>query len=128
MLPLVPDPTANSRDWSGVIALYASLPNCPYAVAMERLVLGLRDAGYVAAGLHGTTSMFDLALGPAGDVMNNPHLDITPAEGCARLTYDDESHDPWSMLVGYDELSDRVERFLDKLMAMEFAETADSLG
>lgn len=114
MLPLVPYPTANSRDWSAVVALYASLPGCPYAVAMERLVIRLRDAGYVDAGLHGTTSMFTLLLGPAGDVLNNPHLDISPEGGRARLTYHDGSRQPWSATVSYDELGERVERFLVK--------------
>jgi len=116
MLPLFHYPTANARDWPGVIALFASLPKYPYAVAMHRPVLGLRDAGNVTAGLHGTTSMLDLdlALGPAGEVINNPHLDIKPVEGCVRLTYDDGSEHPWSVLVSYDELSDRVERFLVK--------------
>ena len=114
MLPLVPHPTDSSRDWPSIIALYASLPECPYAVAMLRMVVGLRDTGYVTAGLHGTTSMLTLALGLAGAVMNNPHLDITPAEESIRLTYDDGSDRPWSVLVGYDELNNRVERFLVK--------------
>lgn len=114
MLPTIPYPKDNAREWAEIIAFYERLPDTPYAVAMERLTRRLYDAGFVAAGLHGTTSMFSLVLGLTSDVLNNPHLDICSADGGVRLTYDDGSKTPWSVQVGYDELCDRVERFLIK--------------
>lgn len=114
MLPLIRYPGNNSREWSEIVALYASFPDNPFAVAMERLVRTLRDAGYVAAGLHGSTSMLDLNLGPAADVLNNPHLSIQLIGDGVRLTYEDGSKAPWSIQVAYDELCERVEQVLVK--------------
>jgi hypothetical protein len=81
---------------------------------MERLVSRLHDDGYIQAGLHGTTSMFDLLLGPASDVLNNPHLRVGPTATDVRLTYEDGSRPAWTVVVTYDELYDRVERVLVK--------------
>lgn len=114
MLPTIRYPMDNARKWTQIVALYASRPDYPFAVAMERLVRNLDENGFVAAGLHGTTSMFQLILGPANDVLNNPHLSIGPSGDRVQLTYEDGSEPPWSVLVGYDELENRVEHFLVK--------------
>ena len=109
-------PPDNSRDWSKIIAFYESLRACPYSAAMIQLTRRLEHAGFVSAGLHGTTSMFDLVLGPANDVLNNPNLRISPAHECVKLTYNDGTFNrkQWSIEVGYDELDERVERILIK--------------
>lgn len=114
MLPFIRYPRDNSRDWSEIVALYASFPDNPFAAAMERLVCRLRDAGYVAAGLHGSTSMLNLNLGPAEDVLNNPHLLIQSAGDRVRLTYEDGSKAPGCIEVEYQELCERVEQVLVK--------------
>ena len=81
---------------------------------MHHLVTRLDDAGYVGAGLHGTTSMIDLLLGTSTDVLNNPRLRIQPTETNIHLQYEDGSPNPWAVDFDFDELSDRVERLLEK--------------
>jgi hypothetical protein len=104
----------NARPWPGIIALYEGFLETPWGVAMHRLVTQLHAAGYVAAGLHGATSMTVLFLGRSTDVLNNPHLRIQPTTTNIRLQYEDGSTPPWSADVGFDEVFDRVERVLLK--------------
>lgn len=107
-------PSGNARSWSEIVAHYKSLAGPPWAAAMERLVSRLHDEGYIEAGLHGTTSMFDLLVGPASDVLNNPHLRVSPTATDVRFTYEDGSQPAWTVAVAFDELYDRVERVLVK--------------
>lgn len=109
-------PPDNSREWSQIIAFYESVRPCPYSAAVIQLTRRLEHAGFVTAGLHGTTSMFDLILGTAKDVLNNPNLRISPACDCVKLAYFDDIYNrkPWSIEVGYDELYERVKRILIK--------------
>jgi len=81
---------------------------------MERLVVRLQNDGYVAAGLHGLTSVGDLLLGPSSDVLNNPHLRISPAASSVLLKYEDGSQPDWSATVTFEDLFERVERIIVK--------------
>lgn len=107
-------PPNNARDWWQIVEYYARVANQPWGAAMHELVLMLQSRGYVAAGLHGTTSMFELLLGRSSDVLNNPHLRIRPGKDFVELVYEDGSDPPWSAEVGFTELPDRVQRFLLK--------------
>ncbi|MGC4005159.1 MAG: hypothetical protein QM811_19400 [Pirellulales bacterium] len=104
----------NARPWNEIIAFYASIPHSRPAIEMERLARELQDAGYVDAGLHGLTSMMELLLGPARDVLNNPHLRVSPEADHARLSYEDGSVPAWFIDVEYEELLERVERVILK--------------
>jgi hypothetical protein len=107
-------PQNNARDWSQIVEHYARFADQPWGAAMHELVAMLQSRGYVATGLYGTTSMSELLLGRSRDVLNNPHLRVRPGKEVVELVYDDGSDPPWSAEVGFDELPDRVERFLLK--------------
>ncbi len=107
-------PPDNARSWSQIVAHYEGFLDQPWAVAMHRLTTFLDTRGYVEAGLHGTTSMADLLLGRASDVLNNPRIRIQPTAANIRIAYEDGSPEPWAIEVGFDELCDRVERVLVK--------------
>lgn len=104
----------NARPWHDIVAFYSSFLDQPWASAMSRLVDRLQQGGFVEAGLHGLTSMHELLLGPASDVLNNPLLRVSPTTDDVRLTYEDGSKPAWSVVVEFDELVERVERVLVK--------------
>jgi hypothetical protein len=112
-LPFIHYPN-DARNWADIVEHYASIADTPFGSAMESLVRRLQAAGYVDAGLHGMTSMFELKLGRSKDVQSNPHLRIGPAQGDVQLTYEDGSNPAWSVVVTFDELYERVERVLVK--------------
>ena len=113
-LPYPQFPKNNAREWSRIVEHFAELNHVSSCRAMEELVRYLESAGFVAAGLRGTTSMVDLLLGQTSDVLNNPHLRISPVPEGAKLTYEDGSDPEWSVEVSYGALIERVERFLIK--------------
>ena len=107
-------PANNARPWATIVAHYAQFLDKPWGVAMHSLATQLDAKGFVAAGLHGTTSMFDLLLGTSTDVLNNPRLRVRPTTTHVELQYEDGTLKPWKVDVDFDELTDRVERVLLK--------------
>jgi hypothetical protein len=115
------------RDWDDMIRGYAE-DNCAYASCMRGMLVYLKDAGYVKAGLYGGTSMHDLCLSQSRSIFNGdpkyhqvcPRLRIGPCAGwfhgpiLCRIMYEDGSEKPWEVIVMWSSLIERVERVLTK--------------
>lgn len=107
-------PAISARPWSEIVVHYSEFVDRQWGVAMHQLASHLDTKGYVSAGLFGATSMLELLLGTTTDLGCFPRLRIQPTNANIRLTYEDGSPMPWSIIVDYNELCDRVERILLK--------------
>lgn len=118
------------REWPSIIKYYEELSEgCshPYPEIKDTLI-HLEKRGYVAAGLKGSTSMFDLVLGQANNIYENPHLRITPHAGWPheknpigfKIEYSSNRNThifkdyPWYIIAERGTLTPRVERLLVK--------------
>ena len=107
-------PAISARPWPEIVAHYLEFANQQWGLALHQLASRLDTKGYVSAGLFGATSMLELLLGPTTDLGRLPRLRIQPTNANIRITYEDGSQKPWSIVVEYNELCDRVERVLLK--------------
>lgn len=112
------------RDWASIIKHYEDLSECWWCADMCLLAMYLDEAGFVKAGLRGTTSMYDLLLSQSSHIFDEPRLRVGPAEGyfhgpiICRISYESGPQgslfDPWHVDVPFAEAIDRVERVLVK--------------
>lgn len=118
-----------SRPWPDLIKNYSEYGG--WGKEMVRMLRRLEDAGYVAAGLYGATSMHDLCLSRSRHIFSgNPQLQqadprlrikpttifpwTMPLRVGALIVYEDGSERPWEMVVEFSELTERIERLLVK--------------